>query len=59
MMNTYYLFSWRAEGSNKAAPAGRLEAVGLHPTPLDEGEEGKGAILDSPLMQETPILGTL
>jgi len=53
-MTTCYLFSWR----DALREAERLLLQGAW-WPVGEGGGGKGAILNSLLLKETPITGTL
>lgn len=48
-----------SQGSSKAPPTGSLVARGPAAHHLEEGGRGNGAILNSLLLQETPIAGTL
>jgi len=48
-----------SEGSRETSPTGSLVAPGPAEHPLGEGGGGKGAILNSLLLKETPKTGTL
>lgn len=55
----FIFFESCCEGSKEASPTGSLVACGPAAHHLEEGAGGEGAILNSLLLQETPIAGTL